>query len=71
MTTIGDITTTTNAATTAAAVDTCQTLPQPLPVAEAHQVMQQHLRCLTDTCPSRRAAVAVLVGEGRYVLAAG
>jgi len=37
-------------------------------VAQAHEIMQCRVRCLTSTCAYRRAALAVLVDAGHYVL---
>ena len=48
----------------------CRQPGQPLSVDQAHQVMQQHLRCPTGSCPARRAALTVLTAAGRYTLAA-
>jgi len=44
--------------------------PESLTVEQAHAVMQAHLRCATDSCLHRQAALAVLTDAGRYVLAA-
>lgn len=44
--------------------------PEQLSIDVAHELMQQHLRCATDRCTCRRAALDVLVGAGHYVLAA-
>jgi len=35
---------------------------------QSHEIMQCHLRCMTATCAHRRAALAVLVDAGHYVL---
>jgi hypothetical protein len=44
--------------------------PESLTVDLAHAVMQEHLRCATDSCRHRQAALVVLTDAGRYVLAA-
>jgi len=41
-----------------------------LTVAQAHQLMREHLRCRTEDCHQREAALATLVDAGHYVLAA-
>ena len=48
----------------------CDAEPEFLTVEQAHAVMQAHLRCATDTCLYRQAALAVPTDAGRYVLAA-
>jgi hypothetical protein len=52
-----------------AATITCQVVPEHLTVEQAHAVMQDHLRCATDSCRQRQAALAVLTDAGHYVLA--
>jgi hypothetical protein len=54
---------------TAAISAACQPPPEQLSVDQAHQVMQEHLRCQSATCPQRQAALAVLVEAGHYRLA--
>jgi len=46
----------------------CAVAPEQPTVEQAHQIMQTHLRCRTAMCERRRAALAVLVATGRYVL---
>ena len=53
----------------AAAAATCKPSSNALTVEQAHQVMQEHLRCLTADCPQRQAALAVLVQAGHYRVA--
>jgi hypothetical protein len=48
----------------------CEAEPENLTIEQAHAVMQAHLRCATDSCPYRQAALAVLTDAGRYVLVA-
>jgi hypothetical protein len=49
----------------------CDLTPQHLTVEQAHELMQVHLDCNTNICRQRRAALNLLVGEGRYILDAG
>ncbi len=49
---------------------TCEALPESLTVEQAHETMQVHLRCRTDSCLHRQAALAVLVDAERVKLAA-
>ena len=65
-TTYVDRTSTMAAMCSAAAPD----IPDPTTptVPQAHEIMQCRLRCITSTCAYRRAALAVLVGAGRYIL---
>jgi hypothetical protein len=39
-------------------------------VEQAHQAMQDHLRCPTTGCEHRQTALKVLVAAGHYALAA-
>jgi hypothetical protein len=43
---------------------------QQMSVELAHQTMQNHLACATDSCSQRREALRILVDEGRYTVAA-
>ncbi len=47
----------------------CEAVPESLTVEQAHAVIQAHLRCATDSCRQRQAALTVLTDAGHYVLA--
>ncbi|MEJ3741691.1 hypothetical protein WEI85_00115 [Actinomycetes bacterium KLBMP 9797] len=49
---------------------TCDETPEALTVEQAHSIMQEHIRCDIASCRQRHAARALLVRDGRYVLAA-
>lgn len=45
----------------------CEEVPQPLTVERAHRLMQIHGSCNSRHCACRRAALDILVENGRYV----
>ena len=48
--------------------DSCDVEPARPTVERAHEIMQRHLSCPTQTCPQRQAALKVLVAIGQYLL---
>jgi hypothetical protein len=47
----------------------CGQAPRRLSLDQAHMIMQQHSRCTAIRCQQRKAALALLVQTGQYVLA--